>query len=249
MGTKRKFLFTCRFLSLKTWKLRPNWKSALFSVLSIFLLKTELNFRYSIQTLFTSCEKLTINKVFPFFLLFEHFFVYIKSSTCWVRAALCSLFVLLPFSRYSFQTHERRILCHQTITTPCAILSRLIAKIISCARSSEYMCDLGIFEGNCSWSGPKQAQVVRLGGKCWNMVSEDPTASEDRVGACNLQPLCLSKKRSDIFFSLELLCSGIIFGLFNNLSTVFNAKNLHDQGYELAAGLSLFFLVFPGNPL
>ena len=81
------------------------------------------------------------------------------------------------------------------------------------------------------------------------MVSEDPTASEDRDGACNLQPLCFSKKRSDIIFSLELLCSGIIFGLFNNLSTVFNAKNLHDQGYELAAGLSLFFLVFPGNPL
>ena len=101
--------------------------------------------------------------VFPFFLLFEHFFVYIKSSTCWVRAALCSLFVLLPFSRYSFQTHERRILCHRTITTPCAILSRFIAKIISCARSSEYMCDLGIFQGNCSWSGPKQTQVVRLG--------------------------------------------------------------------------------------
>ena len=81
------------------------------------------------------------------------------------------------------------------------------------------------------------------------MVSEDPTAPEDRDGACVLQPLCFSKKRSDIFFSLELLCSGIIFGLFNNLSTVFNAKNLHDQGYELAAGLSLFFLVFPGNPL
>ena len=112
-----------------------------------------------------SCEKLRINIVFLFFLLFGHFFVYIKSCTCWVRAALGSLFVPLPSSRYyySFQTHERRILCHQTIATPCAILSRLIAKIISCARSSEYMCDLGIFQGNCSWSGPKQAQVVRLG--------------------------------------------------------------------------------------
>ena len=69
---------------------------------------------------------------------------------------------------------------------------------------------------------------------------------EGGTSSCGLQPLCCSKKRSDIFLSLELLCSGILFGLFNNLSTVFNAKTLHEAGYQLAAGLSLFFLVFPG---
>ena len=60
------------------------------------------------------------------------------------------------------------------------------------------------------------------------------------------RPLCCTKNKRDIIFSLELLCSGIIFGLFNNLSTVFNAKTLLEAGYPVAAGLSLFFLVFPG---
>ena len=59
-------------------------------------------------------------------------------------------------------------------------------------------------------------------------------------------PLCCSKNKSDILLSLELLCSGVIFGLFNNLSTVFNIKILHDRHFDLAAWLSLFFLLFPG---
>ena len=59
-------------------------------------------------------------------------------------------------------------------------------------------------------------------------------------------PLCCSKNKEDLLLSLELFCSGIIFGLFNNLSTIFNIKTLHERNFELAAWLSLFFLVFPG---
>ena len=59
-------------------------------------------------------------------------------------------------------------------------------------------------------------------------------------------PLCCSKDRSDILLSLELLFSGIVFGLFNNVSTIFNVKTLLEREFELAAGISFFFLVFPG---
>lgn len=44
----------------------------------------------------------------------------------------------------------------------------------------------------------------------------------------------------------ELIVNGILFGLWNNLSTVINAKTLVDEGHSWAAGLSLFFLFFPG---
>ena len=59
-------------------------------------------------------------------------------------------------------------------------------------------------------------------------------------------PLCCSKDRTDILLSLELVFSGIVFGLFNNASTIFNVKLLYERDFKLASGLSIFFLVFPG---
>ena len=61
-----------------------------------------------------------------------------------------------------------------------------------------------------------------------------------------MAPLCCSKDKEDLVLSLELFCSGVVFGLFNNLSTIFNIKTLYDRDFELAAWLSLFFLLFPG---
>ena len=61
-----------------------------------------------------------------------------------------------------------------------------------------------------------------------------------------MKPLCCSKEKDDLILSLELFCSGVVFGLFNNLSTIFNIKTLHERDYGLAAWLSLFFLLFPG---
>ena len=166
-----------------------------------------------------------------------------------MRAALGSLFVLLPFSRYySFQTNTRtsNSLSSNYHDTLCYTFPLNSQNNQLCTFIRIYVW-LGYLSGKLRLFCPKASTSSPTWETCWNMVSEDPTAPEDRDGACVLQPLCFSKKRSDIFFSLELLCSGIIFGLFNNLSTVFNAKNLHDQGYELAAGLSLFFLVFNDN--
>lgn len=45
---------------------------------------------------------------------------------------------------------------------------------------------------------------------------------------------------------LELLFSSVIFGIFNNVSTVLNAKVLFESGHSVAGGLAIFFLLFPG---
>jgi hypothetical protein len=44
----------------------------------------------------------------------------------------------------------------------------------------------------------------------------------------------------------ELVVNGVLFGIWNNLSTVINAKTLIDEGHAWAAALNLFFLFFPG---
>ena len=61
-----------------------------------------------------------------------------------------------------------------------------------------------------------------------------------------MKPLCLTGSKHDLFIAIQLFCSGIVFGLWNNISTIINAKTLLDYGYPAAAGLSLTFLFFPG---
>ncbi|TRY76978.1 hypothetical protein TCAL_12031 [Tigriopus californicus] len=39
---------------------------------------------------------------------------------------------------------------------------------------------------------------------------------------------------------------GIVFGLWNNVTTVMNAKNLFEKGHPVLGGLIVFFLMFPG---
>ena len=48
------------------------------------------------------------------------------------------------------------------------------------------------------------------------------------------------------FQKIELLCGGIIFGLFNNISTIWNAKVLLQNGHRIPGFLTIFFLIFPG---
>jgi hypothetical protein len=48
------------------------------------------------------------------------------------------------------------------------------------------------------------------------------------------------------FKRLELIASGLIFGLFNNVSTILNSKVLLESGHQVAGGLTIFFLLFPG---
>lgn len=55
-----------------------------------------------------------------------------------------------------------------------------------------------------------------------------------------------SKDKRGLLSSLELIMSGIVFGLWNNVSTVLNAKILFETGHNLAGGFTLFFLMFPG---
>jgi len=45
---------------------------------------------------------------------------------------------------------------------------------------------------------------------------------------------------------IELVIGGILFGLFNNVSTIWNAKVLLEEGHKTAGGLTIFFLMFPG---
>ena len=44
------------------------------------------------------------------------------------------------------------------------------------------------------------------------------------------------------FQKVELLCGGIIFGLFNNISTIWNAKVLLQNGHRIPGFLTIFFL-------
>ena len=48
------------------------------------------------------------------------------------------------------------------------------------------------------------------------------------------------------FHQLELIFSGLIFGVFNNVSTILNAKVLFEQDHNTAGGLTILFLLFPG---
>jgi len=50
------------------------------------------------------------------------------------------------------------------------------------------------------------------------------------------------------FKKIELIVGGIIFGLFNNISTIWNAKVLfeNDQISRAPGALTIFFLLFPG---
>ena len=45
---------------------------------------------------------------------------------------------------------------------------------------------------------------------------------------------------------IELVIGGILFGLFNNVTTIWNAKVLLEEGHKVAGGLTIFFLMFPG---
>ena len=45
----------------------------------------------------------------------------------------------------------------------------------------------------------------------------------------------------------ELIVNGILFGIWNNLTTIINAKTLVDEGHSWGAALTLFFLFFPGK--
>jgi len=45
---------------------------------------------------------------------------------------------------------------------------------------------------------------------------------------------------------IELIIGGILFGIFNNVTTIWNAKVLLDEGQKVAGGLTIFFLMFPG---
>jgi len=45
---------------------------------------------------------------------------------------------------------------------------------------------------------------------------------------------------------LDLIIGGILFGIFNNVTTIWNAKVLLDEGHKVAGGLTIFFLMFPG---
>ena len=44
----------------------------------------------------------------------------------------------------------------------------------------------------------------------------------------------------------ELIVNGIIFGIWNNVSTVLNAKALFEEGHTWGAALTIFFIFFPG---
>ena len=48
------------------------------------------------------------------------------------------------------------------------------------------------------------------------------------------------------FNKAELIVGGIIFGIFNNAVTIWNAKVLMENGHQLAGALTIFFLLFPG---
>ena len=50
------------------------------------------------------------------------------------------------------------------------------------------------------------------------------------------------------FKKIELIVGGIIFGLFNNISTIWNAKVLfeNDKISRAPGALTIFFLLFPG---
>lgn len=48
------------------------------------------------------------------------------------------------------------------------------------------------------------------------------------------------------FQKCELLFGGIIFGLFNNISTIWNAKVLLENDQKIPGSLTIFFLLFPG---
>ena len=48
------------------------------------------------------------------------------------------------------------------------------------------------------------------------------------------------------FQRLELICSGILFGAFNNITTILNAKVLFEEERVAAGALTIFFMLFPG---
>ena len=48
------------------------------------------------------------------------------------------------------------------------------------------------------------------------------------------------------FNRMELIFSGLIFGIFNNVSTILNAKVLFEKDRSIAGGLTILFLLFPG---
>ena len=58
-----------------------------------------------------------------------------------------------------------------------------------------------------------------------------------------MEPLCCSKNRSDWFLSVELFCSGIVFGLFNNLlGELASSKHFYKEeqpGIHFQAGFSV----------
>ncbi len=56
----------------------------------------------------------------------------------------------------------------------------------------------------------------------------------------------MSSEKLSLFQKLELIFGGIVFGLFNNITTIWNAKVLLENGHEVAGGLTIFFLMFPG---
>ena len=65
-----------------------------------------------------------------------------------------------------------------------------------------------------------------------------------------MEPLEIQEKAEEEpklsrFKRFELSC-GIVFGVWNNVSTVINAHTLYNEGHATFAALTLFFLVFPG---
>ena len=64
--------------------------------------------------------------------------------------------------------------------------------------------------------------------------NEDENETQIQGGKCRI---CF--KRTELFL-------GIFFGIWNNLSTLINARTLFLQGHSLFAALTIFFLTFPG---
>lgn len=56
----------------------------------------------------------------------------------------------------------------------------------------------------------------------------------------------MSETKLSRFQTLELIFGGIVFSLVNNIATIWNAKTLLENQHQVAGGLTIFFLFFPG---
>ena len=75
--------------------------------------------------------------------------------------------------------------------------------------------------------------------------AENPNANERSPSTDPSHP---ANAKRGCFKTGELIF-GIIFGIWNNVSTVINANLLYEKGHNLFGFLTLFFLFFPGNQL